>query len=127
VDRWDNPNFERWLQGLPDDAATEVRSAIEYLLEHGRGAQLDLVRHRIQISSHYPDMSEVRVLFPAKPTDLVLRILTCFVNDDKMLLVLVAGDKALWARTKQADWYDTHVPIADAITTHYLANNPPKR
>ena len=127
MDRWDNPHFDTWLERLPDDAATEVRSAIEYLLEHGRGAQLDLVRHRIQISAHYPDMSEVRILYPARPHDLVLRVLTCFVHNDATLLVLIAGDKNEWARQRATDWYDTHVPIADTITTHYLANNPPKR
>jgi hypothetical protein len=127
VDRWDNPHFETWLERLPDDAAIEVRSAIEYLLEHGRGAQLDLVRHRIQSSAHYPDMSEVRVLHPNNPNDLVLRVLTCFVHDDTTLLVLIAGDKAQWARTNTTDWYDKHVPIADTVINHYLATHLPKR
>ena len=72
-------------------------------------------------------MSEVRILHPGKPHDLVLRVLTCFVHNDNTLLVLIAGDKNEWARQRATDWYNSHVPIADTITTHYLANNPPDR
>lgn len=90
---WENPHFSTWVQRLPNNAAVEVRAAIGYLVEYGRGAQLDLVRHRIQISSNFPDMSEVRVLVRQLPHDLVLRVLTCFVDNDSTLLVCVAATR----------------------------------
>lgn len=40
--------------------AAEIADCIDYLCEHGRGAVLPDVRHRIQTSRHFPDMSEVR-------------------------------------------------------------------
>jgi hypothetical protein len=122
LDRWDNPQFDSWLARLPNGAAIEVRSALEYLVEHGRGAQLDLVRHRIQISTHFPHMSEVRVRIAKRPHDLVLRVLTCFVRKDTTLIVCVAGDKAAWARATTRDWYQAHVPIADVVVNHYLSS-----
>ena len=39
----------------------EVHEPLDYLQEHGRAAALPDVRHGIQISRHFPDMSEVRV------------------------------------------------------------------
>jgi hypothetical protein len=120
VKRWVNPHLSFWLTTLPETAALSLASALDYLFEHGRGAVLPDVRHRIQTSRHYPNMSEVRV----SHGQAVFRILTCFVHDDQTLLVCVGGDKAGWARKKTTDWYDVYVPIADAVTDLYLQENP---
>ena len=55
-----HPYFDRWLGQLPVVVAAEIAALLEYLSEHGRGATLPYVRHRIQISRHFPDMSELR-------------------------------------------------------------------
>jgi hypothetical protein len=123
MDRWDNPNFATWLNALPVEAADAVESGIDYLVTFGRSAQLDLVRHRIMTSNHFPDMSEVRIRHQGEPYDLILRILTVFTRNDETLVVCVGGDKAKWARTNAADWYDTFVPIADQVFHRY--NNLP--
>lgn len=69
-------------------------------------------------------MSEVRVLVRQQPHELFLRVLTCFVDNDSTLLVCIAGDKAEWSRNRSTNWYDAHVPIADAIVKHYLSTQP---
>ena len=50
-----------WLTNLDDLSHAEVDEALAYLEQHGRAAALPDVRHRIQTSRHFPDMSEVRV------------------------------------------------------------------
>ena len=120
MERWINPHFSRWLTTLPTDAASELGGGLDYLTEHGRGAVLPDVRHRIQISRHFPNMSEVRT----KHGTLVLRALTCFVHDDQTLLICVGGDKATWAQHKTSDWYDVFVPVADAVVDLYLQEHP---
>ena len=104
MDRWDHPLYLAWLSSLPVEAAAAVVSAMDYLTEFGRGAQLDLTRHRIQTSKHFPDMSEARIRHPAQPHDLILRVLTVFSNNDRTLVVCFVGDKAKWARTNTTDW-----------------------
>jgi hypothetical protein len=122
MDRWDSPHYETWLASIPIVAARQVEAGVVYLLEHGRGAVLPDVRHRIQISKHFPTMSEVRVLHHANPHDLILRLLTSFVDADNTLLVLVGGDKAAWQRKNNSDWYDHAVPVGDHIISWYLTN-----
>jgi hypothetical protein len=120
MDRWDHPLYLKWLSDLPVEAADEVVSAMNYLTEFGRSAQLDLARHRIQTSKHFPHMSEVRVRYRASPDDFILRVLTVFAENDSVLVVCFAGDKARWARDQQTDWYETAVPIADQVFDRYL-------
>ncbi len=119
MERREPPHFNRWLTTLPTDAAEQILGGLDYLTEFGRAAQLDDVRHRIQTSRHYPDMSEVRVLHRSTPHDLVLRVLTVFAENDQTIVVCVAGDKAAWQRTHGTDWYDHAIPIADQIFDHY--------
>jgi hypothetical protein len=114
--------LHRWLDSLPEPVAVQVRSSLDYLTEFGRAAQLDDVRHRIQSSRHYPDMSEVRVLYRTTPHDLVLRVLTVFTNNDQTLVVCIGGDKAAWQRTMHSDWYDHAIPVADQIFDIYQQN-----
>ena len=41
ADRWDHPPDLAWLNSLAVDAAAAVVSAVDYLTEVGRGAQLN--------------------------------------------------------------------------------------
>ena len=95
------------------------RDNLDYLVEHGRGAQLYDVRHRIQTSRYYPDMSESPGATPGHSADLVLRVLTVFANNDQTLVVCLGGDKAAWQRSRGTDWYDHAVPVADQIYDFY--------
>jgi hypothetical protein len=71
------------------------------------------VRHRIQISRHFPDMSEVRVDIDDAH---LYRVLVGFGPKDVPALLL-AGNKAGIANR----WYDENVPIADDRFDTYLA------
>ncbi len=102
-----------WLQNLDDPTRGEVDEAPDYLQGHGRAAALPDVRHRIQISRHFPDMSEVRVDID----DMHLyRVLVGFGPNDVPALLL-AGNKAGIGN----HWYDENVPIADDRFDAYLA------
>ena len=107
-----HPQVAEWLTGLDDVTRAEVDEALSYLEEHGRAAALPDVRHRIQTSKHFPDMSEVRVDID---TDHVHRVLVGFGPDDRPALLL-AGNKAGVGNR----WYDTNVPVADQRFDHYL-------
>jgi len=70
-----------------------VVGGIEYVGEHGRGAVLPDVRHRIQTSRHFPDMSEVRADQLVGGRRFVTRVLVCFVDEDQTLLVCIGANK----------------------------------
>jgi hypothetical protein len=89
-----------------------VDEALAYLEEHGRAAALPDVRHRIQTSKHFPNMSEARVDID---DDHVFRILAGFGPDNRPALLL-AGNKAGAA----SSWYDENVPVADERFDAYL-------
>lgn len=124
LDKVTFPVYARWVATLPGSVAAQVEDAMAYLCEHGRGAVLPLVRHRIQISQHYPDMSEVRVHEVVGERRYVIRVLTCFVHDDRAVLVCVAGNKHDYEQHTGHDWYDDYVPVADEIVNRYLRRNP---
>jgi hypothetical protein len=73
------PDASRRLPTPPDASRAEVDEALSYLEEHGRGAALPDVRHRIQTSRHFPDMSEVRVTIDDEH---VYRVLVGFGPND---------------------------------------------
>jgi hypothetical protein len=116
-----HPRFGGWLAGLPSAIAVATADGVTYLCEHGRGAVLPDVRHRIQTSQHYPDMSEVRVDKIDDGRRYAVRVLTCFVDDDRTLLVCVGGDKEGYEARTGRDWYDDYVPVADHVVVRYLA------
>jgi len=89
-----------------------VDEGLAYLEEHGRAAALPDVRHRIQTSKHFPDMSEVRVHIDEQHE---YRVLAVFGSDDRPAL-LVAGNKAGVGN----GWYDENVPVADDRFDTYL-------
>jgi len=115
-----HPYFDRWLGQLPVVVAAEIAALLEYLSEHGRGATLPYVRHRIQISRHFPDMSELRTDHTVEGTRYVMRVLTCFIDGDQGVLVCVGGNKEGWQERTGHDWYDDYVPVADQIVDRYL-------
>jgi hypothetical protein len=55
-----HPQVAEWLTNLDNASRAEVDEALSYLREHGRGAALPDVRHRIPSSRHFPDMSELK-------------------------------------------------------------------
>jgi len=65
-------------------------------------------------------MSEVRVHDEVGDRHYVLRVLTCFVHDDRAVLVCVAGNKHNYEQRTGRDWYQDYVPVADEIVTRYL-------
>ena len=114
------PQFDPWLRKLPVIVAAEVSDGLDYLAEHGRGAVLPDVRHRIQISRHFPDLSEVRTDHIADGRRWLMRVLVCFADQDSMLVVCLGGNKAGYEARTGRDWYDDHVPVADQIVDRYL-------
>jgi len=115
----EHPHFRPWLGSLPVTVAAKVVDGIEYLREHGRGAVLPDVRHRIQISRHFPDMSEVRADQLADGHRFVMRVLVCFVDEDQTLLICIAGNKDGYEERTGRDWYDDYVPVADQVVDTY--------
>lgn len=118
--------FNQWFAGLPVEVAAEIAAALNYLCEHGRGAALPIVRHRIQISKKFPDMSEIRTDHVLDGKRYVMRVLTCFVDNDSRILVCLGGNKHGWEEENTTDWYEAFVPIADEITDMYLGRGEKK-
>jgi len=117
VRRAEYPRFRQWLDGLPREVFIAVEADIRYLLEFGRGAVLPYVRHRIQQSSQYPDMSETRTSVTENDgRTWVVRTLAVFADGDSVLALCVGGDKKAWEQIHPGkDWYDTWVPVADEV------------
>jgi hypothetical protein len=114
-----HPQFDRWLATLPAAVATEIASGIDYLCEHGRGAVLPDVRHRIQASRHFPEMSEVRIDYSTDGRRYLMRVLTCFADADTTVILCLGGNKDRYETRTGRDWYDDHVPVADLIVDNY--------
>ena len=107
------PQVQEWLRSLDVVDRAEVVSALRYLEQFGRSAVEPDVKHRIQTSAYYPDMSEVRVtLGPQR----VYRVLVCFGPADR-LVGLIGGNKAGVGNA----WYLQAVPAADVVFAQYLA------
>lgn len=113
--------FEAWFRELPVGDAAELAGSLEYLSEHGRSATLPYARHRIQMSKHFPDMSEIRHDVRIPDGRRALRVLTCFVDEDRRILICLGGDKHRWEQRNRTDWYEEYVPAADRIVDFYIA------
>jgi hypothetical protein len=107
-----HPEVAEWLSQLDDETRAEVDEAIAYLAQQGRAAALPDVRHRIQTSRHFPDMSEIRVDLDRSH---LYRVLVGF-GSDQVPALLLAGNKAGIEDT----WYTANVPVADARFDTYL-------
>lgn len=107
-----HPQVAEWLNNLDDATRAELDEALAYLDQHGRAAALPDVRHRIQTSRHFPDMSEVRIDIDQSH---VYRVLVGFGPDERPALLL-AGNKAGVGNV----WYEANVPIADERFDAYL-------
>ena len=99
--------------------AAEIASCIEYLCEHGRESVLPDVRHRIQTSRHFPDMSEVRTDHTIDGRRYLMRVLSCFADADTTIVVRVGGNKDRYEARTGRDWYADYVSVADLIVDHY--------
>jgi hypothetical protein len=108
-----SPQVRQWLRTLDPVDRSDVISALGYFEEFGRSAAEPDVKHRIQTSTYYPEMSEVRVTLGPKQ---VYRVLVCFGPDDRPV-ALVGGNKA----GSRNAWYLQAVPAADAMFAQYLA------
>lgn len=108
-----HPRVVEWLASLDDTTRAAVDEALRYVGEHGRSAALPDVRHRIQTSRHFPDLSEVRIDVDRGH---VYRVLVGFGPDERPAL-LFAGNKAGVGNP----WYDANVPIPDDRFDIYLA------
>ncbi|MHB8296886.1 MAG: hypothetical protein ACYDH5_20215 [Acidimicrobiales bacterium] len=115
-----HPLLPVWLAGLPKSVQAETSAGLRYFQEHARGAVLPEVRHRIQASRYFPDMSEVRVNITVDGRRYAIRVLTCFVDEDRVLLACIGGDKEGYVVQTGHDWYDDYVPIADQVVEVYL-------
>lgn len=94
---------EEWYLALDGDTAARVAAAIDVLESEGPNLGRPLV-DRIKGS----DLHNLKELRPTSGSTAV-RILFVF-DPDRQAILLVAGDKAgNWRQ-----WYDTHVPIAEA-------------
>jgi hypothetical protein len=118
--------FDEWLGALPVVVAAEIAASVDYLCEHGRSASLPYVRHRIQTSRNFPDMSEIRTDHSIAGNRYVMRVLTCFVDEDSKLLVCLGGNKHRWEQIQEGDWYETYVPAADLIIEKYRGRGEKK-
>jgi len=118
--------FDGWLSALPVEVAAEIAALLDYLCEHGRGASLPYVRHRIQTSRNFPDMSEIRTDQSVEGRRYVMRVLTCFVHEDSKVLVCLGGNKHGWEQERKGDWYERYVPAADSIIENYVGRGDKK-
>lgn len=105
-----SPRFREWRGSLNPNSRAEVDDALAYLRQFGRDAALPYVRHRIQASRHYPDMSEVRILTEERQ----LRVLVSFEAGD-LALVVVGGDKTESGNA----WYSDAIPAADDLIDQF--------
>ncbi|MGH9122844.1 MAG: hypothetical protein ACRDYC_13030 [Acidimicrobiales bacterium] len=65
-------------------------------------------------------MSEVRVNVTLAERRYAVRILTCFVDQDRALLACIGGDKEGYEIRAGHDWYDDYVPVANQLIDPYL-------
>jgi len=71
-------------------------------------------------------MSEIRTDHVLDGKRYVMRVLTCFVDNDSRILVCLGGNKHGWEEENTTDWYEAFVPIADEITDMYLGRGEKK-
>jgi hypothetical protein len=55
-----------------------------------------------------------------------MRVLTCFVNEDRKVLVCLGGNKHGWEQEHKGDWYERYVPAADSIIENYVGRGDKK-
>lgn len=107
--------FERWWDELTEDEQASVFRSVERLrlvgvgLGHPYSSQVKGSRH-----GH---MRELRVQHQGKP----IRVFYAF-TPDRTALLLIGGDK-----TGDERFYETTVPVADAIYDTYLAERDEER
>lgn len=71
-------------------------------------------------------MSEIRTDRWVEEDRYVMRVLTCFVDEDSKVLVCLGGNKHRWEQGHEGDWYETYVPVADSIIEKYVGRGEKK-
>lgn len=101
--------FAEWFAMLGYDAAEEVASVVDLLVD--RGPHLPFPLSSSVETSRYSHMRELRIQHAGRP----LRVLYAF-DPRRTAILLLGGDK-----TGNKRWYEVHVPLADRLYTEHLA------
>jgi hypothetical protein len=104
--------FKTWYETLTRNEQSQIREKVELLVNFGPSVRRPAVAE-ISTSAHR-NMKELR----ASAGRAQLRVLFIFDPQREALLIL-GGDKALDSQWN--DWYQTNIPIADALYSDYLA------
>jgi hypothetical protein len=103
--------FKTWYETLTSEEQSQIREKVELLENFGPSLRRPAVAE-IATSVH-KNMKELR----ASAGRAQLRVLFIFDPQREALLIL-GGDKALDSQWN--DWYQTNIPIADALYSEYL-------
>ena len=101
--------FADWYAGLTEPEVSAVNAAVDTLAQVGPGLRRPLVGHITE--SRHPHMRELVVPYRN------LRVLFAF-DPRRAAILLLGGDKT----DRWRDWYDIHVPQADALYDAHLAD-----
>ena len=110
----------RALQRSDDELFEVVAADLRYLLARRRAAQLPQVRFGLRQSAFSQILGEVRS--HVEGDERFIRTLFALPSNESCCAFLVMGDKnssATEARTGN-DWYDTAIPLADALWREIL-------
>jgi hypothetical protein len=101
--------FATWYASLAEPEVSAVNAAVDKLAQLGPGLRRPLVGH-IEGSRH-ANMRELVIPYRN------LRVLFAF-DPRRVAILLLGGDKT----DRWQEWYDEHVPRADALYDAYLAD-----
>ncbi len=107
--------FDIWLTQQENGLRREIWANIDVLSR--LGPQLGRPRVDTVKNSAFANMKELRVQYAGKPW----RILFAF-DPNRHAILLVGGTKV-----GKADWYKTHIPIADQRFQEHLKNLKPRK
>ena len=102
--------YDEWFAGLARGDQIIVVARVSLLMEHGPGLGRPTV-DSVQGSRH-SNMKELR--------GSSIRVLFAF-DPERRAILLIGGDK----RDEWQAWYDTNIPIADALYDRHLAGLRP--
>jgi hypothetical protein len=108
---WDveyTDEFETWWNALNEDEQESVAASVGLL--EARGLQLPFPYSSDVKTSRHGQMRELRVQHQGRP----YRVLYAF-DPRRVGILLIGGDK-----TGDNRWYETYVPLADAIYDRHL-------
>jgi hypothetical protein len=103
--------FKAWYETLTSEEQSQIREKVDLLASFGPSLRRPAVAEIA--TSAYKNMKELR----ASAGRAQLRVLFVFDPQREALLIL-GGDKAVDSQWN--DWYQTNIPIADALYGEYL-------